>query len=198
MGECHPFRSLHPHESDWWPLFWRSSVLTRAGEDRDCLPVCQPAFRALHEFSQAWNSWRTGRSFNNSPHGGILTSFGEISPSMLEYQTFIVLVLCSIKVLEHCLTFTQSLFDYFMVIHPIIFKTNFSQNHKYQSHSGTRGQDLGSPKSVRYIVWKRWMSVPHGTQLDSLLELGTKWWTDWQMNNELQRQLKDVILRAEG
>lgn len=104
MDECHPLRSLHLYESDWWPLLRRSSVLTQAGED--CLPVCQPAYRALHAFSQAWNRWRTGGALNESTEIQINSYFfSEISASMLMYRIFIA------QVLELCLTFTQSLFE---------------------------------------------------------------------------------------
>lgn len=96
MGECDFFWSIRPYESDWWPLLWRSSVLTGAGEEwllRDCLPVCQLAYGALHVFSGAWNSWRTGGGVKgqqpplmqpySSSHflhtGQVLTKVSEIS-----------------------------------------------------------------------------------------------------------------------
>lgn len=37
-----------------------SQGLEKSGWLRECLPVCQLAYGALHVFGQAWNSWRTG------------------------------------------------------------------------------------------------------------------------------------------
>lgn len=127
MDECHPLRSLHPYESDWWPLLRRSSVLTQAGED--CLPVCQPACRALHAFSQACNRWRTGGALNESTEIQTNSYFiSEISASVLMYRIFIALFNIHTKLIWRSqnqvpfLTSTESVwplsYSYTLVISP--------------------------------------------------------------------------------